>query len=1656
MGAPTVLLTSLLLLLPAFSWCQLHTLIAPNVFRVESEEKVIVEAHEYKKPLKVDILLHDFPHKKLLYYQTEVTLNKANNFLAEATVRIPANRIEQDLKQKQFVLLTAKSDVATLEKPILVSFQSGYIFIQTDKPLYIPTDKVSYRLFTVDHQLVPSNATVSIDFVNPDDIVVKRDVKHVKENSGIISDTFSIPGIVNLGVWKIVAIYKDAPQKNFSTEFEVKEYVLPSFEVTIDSEQNFFYVDDRELNVEISARYLYGKSVEGSAYVLFGVQLDDKRISITESLKRVPVVKGVGTATLTRDILLRRFSNIFQLVGHSIYVIVTVLTNAGSDMVEAEKKGIHIVTSPYKILFTKTPKYYKPGMPFDLMVYVTNPDGTPAIEIPVAAHPGQFRGITNADGTTKLVVNTPGTRQDLVIMVKTESQQLRSDQQATATMTARPYRTKGNSNNYLHIGVATTEITPGENININFNLKNDPGIEQNIQYFTYVIMSKGKIIKGGRQPRQTGQTLVTMSLTVTTDFIPSFRIISYYTMNTPGGRDVVSDSVWIDVKDTCLGMLQVKPAEDRGKLIQEPGKQIKLKVTGDPGARVGLVAVDKGVFVLNKKNKMTQAKIWDVIEKNDIGCTPGGGLNNIGVFSDAGLAFHSSAQISTESRAASDCPAPVKRKRRSVVLMHAKGDKASKYHDNHQLKKCCEDGMHENPMGHSCEQRAEYIIDGQPCVDAFLDCCNHISKLRKEKETDVLVAARSEEEDEYMSEEDITSRTQFPESWLWDVISLPAVPNDKRHSSVVLENVYLKDSITTWEVQAVSVSPQKGICVAEPYDIIVMKDFFIDLRLPYSAVRNEQIEIKAILYNYSPDEITVRVQLLYNPLICSVATANTKYFKDYKIQGESSASAPYVVIPLTLGEVEIEVKGSVRGKFVSDGIRKKLRVVPEGMKIQKNIKSVVLNPTSAGRDGKQEILVEAIDMKNVVPDTEPETFVSVKGNPVAETIINSIDGANLKHLIQVPSGCGEQNMMSITPAVIATHYLDNTNQWEKIGVDRRTEAIKYITQGYTQQLSYRQPSGAYAAFLKRPPSTWLTAYVAKVFSMAHRVIAIDPQVLCGAVKWLILEKQKPDGIFKEDAPVMASSMTGGFQGAEPEASLTAFVLIAMSEARDICNKLVGSLDGSIRKATDYLSLRYETLRRPYTIAIVSYALSLQNQLKTDTTLMKASTTKTHWKDHDSDQHTIEATAYALLTLTKLQKFELAAPVATWLTEKRFYGGGSGSTQSTIMVFQAIAQHAVDATHTRDFELDVSIALPGRSKPVAIRINQGNAFLGRSERTKLNQDFKVVATGTGQGTLNVMTVYNEIVKEEKKKCKNFDLRVTVEEDDLADKPEGIYSTVYITICTRFLGEIPSTMTILDVTLLTGFSADLNYLKRLNSGVDKYISKYEINKELSDKGSLILYLDKISNKRDECLKIKTDQIFKVGVLQPASVTVYEYYNNDNRCTKFYHPDKESGLLSRICLGDICKCAEENCGLQRKYEKSITVLNRIDEACDPKIDYVYKIKLLSQNNSASYDYYRMEIVDIIKAGSDEAQIGSQKTFITHSNCRESLNFMVGNHYVIMGQKDDLWNLQNKVTYVIGKNSWIEWWPNDVECQDSKHHKKCTDLLEFSENIISFGCQF
>ncbi|XP_049981294.1 complement C3 isoform X1 [Alexandromys fortis] len=1635
----------------------MYSIITPNVLRLESEETIVLEAHEAQNDVPVSVSVHDFPKKQVLTSEKTV-LTGATRHLGTVKIKIPASKEFQTNKGQKYVTVVASFGQTVVEKVVLVSFQSGYLFIQTDKTIYTPGSTVLYRIFTVDDELLPVARTVVITIETPDGVPIKRDTLSSQNQYGILPFSWNIPELVNMGQWKVRAFYEHAPQQIFTAQFEVKEYVLPSFEVLVNLEKPFYYIDDPNgLEVSISARFLYGKNVDGMAFVIFGVQDGDKKFSLSQSLQRVVIDNGWGEAVLQRQTLLDGVlpSNADALVGKSLYVSVTVILNSGSDMVEAERSGIAIVTSPYQIHFTKTPKFFKPAMPFDIKVFVTNPDGSPAPRVPVVIEGLDSQAVTQDDGVARLSVNTPNNRNKLTITVRTKDNGILDTRQATNTMTAQPYGTMHNSNNYLHLAVSREELKPGDNLKVNFHLRTDPGQEAKIRYYTYLIMNKGKLLKAGRQVREPGQDLVVLALPITPDFIPSFRLVAYYTLiGANGQREVVADSVWVDVKDSCVGTLVVK-GDLRDNRHPAPGQQTTLRIEGNQGARVGLVAVDKGVFVLNKKNKLTQSKIWDVVEKADIGCTPGSGKDYAGVFADAGLAFKTNEGLQTEQRTNSECIKQAARRRRSVQLTEKRMGKAGQYTDK-GLRKCCEDGMRDIPMKFSCQRRARFISKGESCVKAFIDCCNYITALRQKHQRDqVLGLARSDMDEDIMPEEDIVSRSQFPESWLWTIEELKEP--EKNGISTKVMNIFLKDSITTWEILAVSLSDKKGICVADPYEITVMQDFFIDLRLPYSVVRNEQVEIRAVLFNYRDNvELKVRVELLYNPAFCSLATAKKHYYQTIRIPPKSSVAVPYVIVPLKIGLQEVEVKAAVFGQFVSDGVKKTLKVVPEGIRVNKTVITRTLNPEKLGKEGVQREDVPAADLSDQVPDTDSETRILLQGTPVAQMVEDAVDAERLKHLIVTPSGCGEQNMIGMTPTVIAVHYLDQTEQWEKFGLEKRQESLELIKKGYTQQLVFKQPNFAYAAFRDRAPSTWLTAYVVKVFSLAANLIAIDSQVLCGAVKWLILEKQKPDGVFQEDGPVIHQEMIGGLRNTkEADVSLTAFVLIALQEAREICEGQINSLPGSINKAGEYIEASYLNLQRPYTVAIAGYALALMGKLEEPylSKFLNTAKDRNRWEEPGQQLYNVEATSYALLALLLLKDFDSVPPVVRWLNEQRYYGGGYGSTQATFMVFQALAQYQTDVPDHKELNMDVSFHLPSRSAPTMFRLLWETGSLLRSEETKQNEAFSLTAKGKGEGTLSVVTVYHAKAKGNAA-CKKFDLRVAIEPaPDTAKKPADAKRTMTLSICTRYLGDVDATMSILDISMMTGFVPDTNDLERLSTGVDRYISKYEMNSAFSTKNTLIIYLEKISHSEEECLSFNVHQYFNVGLIQPGSVKVYSYYNLEESCTRFYHMDKEDGMLSKLCHNEMCRCAEENCFMHQAQEE-VSLDERREKACEPGVDYVYRTRLVATKLSNDFDEYIMTIEQIIKSGSDEVQVGQERTFISHIKCRQALKLQNGKQYLLWGLSSDLWGEKPNTSYIIGKDTWVELWPEAEECQDEENQKQCENLGAFTEYMVVYGC--
>ncbi|XP_047659457.1 complement C3-like [Tachysurus fulvidraco] len=1647
MNVDLLWLTAALLSFPVLTLCDpLNVLVAPNLLRVGTPEKVFVEAQDYNGGnIPVKISVKNYPKKTSELTSQSVVLTADKNYQAIVDITIPDNKdfFSEDPLEKQYVYLQAEFPSKVLEKVVLVSFQSGYMFIQTDKSIYTPGTTVLYRIFslTPDLQPVDKSGGIYVEIINPQGITINRDTIFPKE--GIIKGSYSIAEVAKSGIWTVATRYKNTPQKNFTAEFEVKEYVLPSFEVTLNPSKPFFYVDDKDLTVDITAKYLFGKDVSGVAFVVFGVKSEDTRTSLPASLTRVQIINGEGHAELTKEMILRSFPEINKLVGSFLYISVSVITETGSEIVETLKGGIQIVTSPYTIQFKRTPKFYHPGMSFDVTVYVTNPDQSPAENVDILIQPGEVKAQTKSNGMAKAILNTQGGDRPLHVTARTAAEGIANERQAENQMTAQPYATKGGSGNYLHLSVDAAELKIGDQLNINVNFKTaDPN-----QDLTYLILSKGQIVQGHKFLRR-GHQAATLSLPVTKDLVPSFRVVAYYHI---GSSEVVSDSIWVDVKDTCMGTLKIDVKESLNvKKSFEPGDGFHLIVTGDPNAKVGLVAVDKAVFVLNK-NRLTQTKIWDIIEKHDTGCTAGSGKDSMGVFYDAGLLFDSDKLGGTNERTAPDCPTPLKRKRRAETLIQVTQTLMSKY--NSEEKKCCADGLRQNRLGYTCERRSSFILDGAECVKAFLDCCNEIQK-RKDEQKDLLHLARSEEEDDdFISSEEIVTRTQFPESWMWEDIELPACQKNVpcRTTSSTLEKNYLKDSITTWQILAISLSKTHGICVADPYEITVEKDFFVNLKLPYSAVRNEQLEVKAILHNFSNKKQKVRVDFFETEHICSAASKKKKYRTIVNVEAESTISIPYVIIPMELGNHHIEVQAASSSLY--DGVRKTLKVVSEGVLTELPEQNLELNPSKVP-GGIQVVHLRTDVPPGQVPNTPAQTYIMVAGQEVSQTIEQAISGEFMGSLIVQPGGCGEQNMIRMTLPLIATHYLDNTNQWERVGLQRRSEAIKHIQTGYETELTFRKPDGSYAAYIQRPSSTWLTAYVAKVFALASDLITINEDIVCSALKWLNLKSQMPDGSFIENAPVSSASMVGGVRGIDADASLTAFVLIALQEGKHLCANLVGSLPESTRKATEYLENRLPSLTNPYAVAMSSYALANAGKFNKQRLLQASSEDGSYWKVAGGHHFSLEATAYAVLALVGAKEFDAAGKAVNWLNRQSSPHGGYGTTQATIIVFQAVAEYYKQVRDRQNADLDVEVSVSGRSLPIKWIFNKDSSQLTRSDKVQLKQQFNVTAKGTGAGVLKVTTLYYARPIEKKSDCKKFDLSVEIRKEAEVSYA-GAEESYEVTINVLFKDpERDATMTILDIGLLTGFVVDENDLRDLTIGSDKYIQKFEMDKQLSERGSLIMYLDQVSHSLPDRIVFRVHKINNVALLQPAAVSVYEYYSPGERCMKFYHPTKKDGALNRLCSDqkDLCQCAEENCSVQKK--EKIGEEERENKACEAGMDYAYKVKLIKVDQNPNTDYYEMKIEEVLKEGSDPDVLGKIRTFMGHANCRESFGFVEGKSYLIMGHSVDLPRIEGKLQYILGEQTWIEYWPTSEEGQTKQYKETYIGIGALSQMLKDFGC--
>ncbi|PKU37455.1 complement c5 [Limosa lapponica baueri] len=402
-----------------------YVLTAPKIFRVGASQKVVVQAFGYEKEFPVNIAIRSFPDKLAVYSSGHVSLTPANKFQDAVTLTLQPTDLPRTDNSVKYVYLEAISPHFTRSKKMPVSYENGFLFIHTDKPIYTPDQSVKVRVYSLNEELQPARRETVLTFVDPEG--VKVDIEEEEDFTGIVSfPDFKIPPNPKYGIWKIEAKYK----KNFVTsavaKFEVKEYgkvcpycepsllyvssekfvednfttqdemqkclscpdakcgasatadhlglSLPSFSIIIQPESNFISSDKFEnFRIVVKASYFYNKKLASAdVFLRFGIIEAAEKRMMPRAMHVTRIENGVAEINFNckKAVSSIGFQSLEELDGSYLYIVASVLESTGGLSSEAEFAGVRFAVSPYKLSLVATPLFVKPGLPFFIKVQV--------------------------------------------------------------------------------------------------------------------------------------------------------------------------------------------------------------------------------------------------------------------------------------------------------------------------------------------------------------------------------------------------------------------------------------------------------------------------------------------------------------------------------------------------------------------------------------------------------------------------------------------------------------------------------------------------------------------------------------------------------------------------------------------------------------------------------------------------------------------------------------------------------------------------------------------------------------------------------------------------------------------------------------------------------------------------------------------------------------------------------------------------------------------------------------------------------------------------------------------------------------------------------------------------------------------------------------
>jgi len=680
-------------------------------------------------------------------------------------------------------------------------------------------------------------------------------------------------------------------------------------------------------------------------------------------------------------------------------------------------------------------------------------------------------------------------------------------------------------------------------------------------------------------------------------------------------------------------------------------------------------------------------------------------------------------------------------------------------------------------------------------------------------------------------------RQFFPETWLWEEITVDADGN-------ISVPVTVPDTITTWMLHAVAVSKEAGLGMTED-ELVAFQPFFIKVDLPYSAIRGEEFPVKVAVYNYTEESQEFFVQIEEAGWFQLLDDAQ----KSVTVAANDIGSVEFMIKPDGLGYNDIKI--TAQSTDVADAVIATLLVQPEGVP-REFVENLIL------AEGDTQIVDTSIP--EIAVADSGRAYIAITSSFLTQTI------EGLEGLIQMPFGCGEQNMIVFAPDVYITKYLQESGQLKP---EIMAKAEKLMITGYQRELTYRRNDGSFSAFGQSDDegSLFLTAFVLKSFAEAEDLIFIDDTILDEAADWLI-SYQNSDGSFEPVGFVHHQEMLGGLSGKIP---LTAYTAIALIEYGEKTNSA---------KAVAYLEDVLDGLDDPYTVAITAYALELAGSASSDDAyqmLMElaiedenglhwggGNVIETEYPRQYSQSADIEATAYATLALIKQGDAFNASRSAKWLVSQRNAYGGFGSTQDTVMALQALIEYSSGARA----DVDLTVTIETSESTIEKTITAENFDVLQIVEVPVNDQVEITTQGEGEAIAQVVRRFNLPQAEAGEDIIRIDVDYDTTEVEVSD-------IVTVSVEVEFDPPRPmeAGMVVLDISVPTGFTPVMETIAELVDSEDN-IKRYEVAGR-----KVIFYIENMMAGDSLSFSFQVQAMFPVkakGVTSEA----YSYYQPEIR--------------------------------------------------------------------------------------------------------------------------------------------------------------------------------